>query len=583
MKKVALSLIIVLACACASLGQAAQPSVQGQPAAAAAPSLPSAEERIQIAMSSFDYPVTPSDVYLLTYRQSNGESLTRTIQVSSDYQVDLSIFGKVDATKMTFVELKKRVENLYAESYARSYPSLSIQSVGVFRVNIGGEIARARPITAWGLTRLSDIVEMAEAPNASLRNVLVRLRGASKDTRYDVLKAVRLGDRDQDPLIRPNDAVTLTAAGRIIRLSGEVREAGNYELLRTESIRELIEQFGGGLTPNAEPSRIRVDRITANGPTSEYYALQKAYADNLPLDDCIGVNIPSRLESLPVVWFEGAILAPSRSGSAEDAQANAASAAAESGAPAGAGARIAVQISDGELLSDALREIRSSIQPMADLASASIFRQGSPAPIAVNLQPLLSTPNPPSDIPLRPYDRVFIPTLRSTVRVAGAVLEEGSFPYQPNSLAAHYIGLAGGADPLRNLGGACVVTDSLGNSRPSTAVIQPGDQIFVLGNLAGITVSGAVTGPGVFPFQSGLTPSLYINQAGGIDPQRGTGSFYVTDEKGKRVKSSDPLGPGDRIYVRQNKLSYNIVQYLPVITGIVTLVTSVYTLSQVLQ
>jgi polysaccharide export outer membrane protein len=101
--------------------------------------------------------------------------------------------------------------------------------------------------------------------------------------------------------------------------------------------------------------------------------------------------------------------------------------------------------------------------------------------------------------------------------------------------------------------------------------------------VAGIPVSGAVTSPGVFPFQSGLPPSLYINQAGGIDPQRGTGSFFVTDEKGKRRKTTDPLTPGDRIYVRQNNLGYNIVQYLPVITGIVTLAASVVTLTQVIK
>jgi protein involved in polysaccharide export with SLBB domain len=410
------------------------------------------------------------------------------------------------------------------------------------------------------------------------------------DTRYDVLKAIRLGDSNQDPFIRPNDVLTLTPAGRVIRLTGEVREAGSYELLHTEGLRELIEQFGGGLTPNAEPTRIRIDRITSNGPTSEYYSLQKVYEANLNLDDCIGVNIPSKLESIPVVWFEGAILGSVRPVYAGDAQADAAAARSRIPADGGSaaaqeegGMRIAVEINDGELLSDALREIRAHLQPMADLSSASIFRQGSPAPIAVDLQPLLATPNSPSDIPLRPYDRIFIPTIRSTVRVAGAVLEAGTFMYRPNSTAAYYIGLAGGADPLRNSGGLCVVTDAFGTTRPAGEIIQPGDQIFVLTNLAGITVSGAVTAPGVYPFQSGLPPSLYINQAGGIDPQRGTGSFYITDQQGKRQKPSEQLSPGDRIYVRQNKLSYNIVQYLPVITGIVTLATSIYTLSQVLQ
>jgi len=592
MKKALVILLVGFLFTCAAYAQTGVAASTGsgqQAAGSESAALLSAEARLQLAMSSIEYPVTPSDVYLLTYRQSSGEIVTKTVQVASDYQIDFGIFGKIDATKMTFAELKRRVENLYAESYARSYPSLTIASVGVFRVNIGGEISRSRQITAWGLMRLSDAIDLADAPNASLRNVLVRPRGASTATKYDILKAMRLGDNAQDPFIRPSDAITFTPVGRVVRLTGEIREVGNYELLRTEGLRELIEQFGGGLTANAEPARIRIDRLSKNGPTSEYYTLQKAYESSLELDDCIGVNIPSKLESLPVVWFEGAIIGSSQTGTTFDTQASAAAALsrqpidAQASSPEGGSARLSVQINDGELLSDALREVRSSIQPMADLASASLFRQGSPAPIAVNLQPLLATPNPSSDVPLRPYDRIFIPTLRSTVRVAGAVLEEGSFPYQPNSTSAYYIGLAGGADPLRSAGGACLITDAMGNLRPASSTILPGDQVFVLTNLAGVTVSGAVTVPGVFPYQSGLPPSLYINQAGGIDPQRGTGSFFITDQQGKRQKSSDPLSPGDRIYVRQNNLGYNIVQYLPVITGIVSLATSIYTLTQVIK
>jgi polysaccharide biosynthesis/export protein len=547
------------------------------------------EDHLQLAMSSIDYPVTPSDVYLLMYRQSTGETLSRTIQVTSDYIVDLGIFGKIDATKMTFADLKRRVEGLYAESYARSYPSLTIQSVGVFRVTVNGEISRVQLQTAWGLSRLSDIVQAAGSQNASLRNVLMKPRGVASAIRYDILKAWRLGDSDQDPLVRPSDVITLSPAGRTISLIGEVREPGRYEVVKNEGLRELIEQFGGGLTSNAELSRVRIDRISKTGPVSEYVTLPKAYEDRVDLTDCISVSVLSRLDSLPVVWFEGAVADSAAGSSGVGTQASAAAALSrgasepQAGAAEGEGLRISIQISEGELLSDALREVRSSIQPMADLASASLFRQGSPKPIAVNLQPLLATPNPSSDIPLKPYDRIYIPALRSTVRVAGAVLSEGSFRYRPNSFAAYYIGLAGGADPLRNEKGFCIITDALGNLRSSDSEVQPGDQIFVLSNLVGITVSGAVTAPGVFPYQSRLSPSLYINQAGGIDPQRGTGSFFVTDQKGKRRSAEDLLLPGDRIYVRQNRLGYNIVQYLPVITGIVSLATSIYTLSQVLK
>jgi polysaccharide biosynthesis/export protein len=578
----------------AQTSAAARQPVAPAPAAAQDATLSSSpaatQSYLQLAMSSIEYPVTPSDSYMLSYRQSTGETVTRTIQVASDYQIDLGIFGKIDATKMTFADLKRRVESLYAESYARSYPTLSIVSVGVFRVAITGEISSSSYMTAWGLMRLSDVINMANAPNASLRNVLVKPRGAAAAIKYDMLKATRLGDASQDPFIRPGDTVTLTSAGRIIRLTGEFREAGSYELLRNEGFRELVEQFGGGLTANAESSRIRLDRLSKNGPASEYMSLQKAYDSNLNLDDCFAVNVPSKLGNLPVVWFEGAVIDTSRATGGASVQASAAAAVtrgeatdSQTNAPTGSGGRISVRVSEGELLSDALAEVRSSLAPMADLSSASLFRQGTQTPIAVNLQPLLATSNPSSDIGLKPYDRIYIPTLRSTVRVAGAVFAPGTFPYQPNSKSAYYIGLAGGSDPRMNSDGVCFITDALGANRPSGSTILPGDQIFVVSNVAGITVSGAVTAPGVFPYQIGLMPAHYINQAGGIDPQRGTGSYYTTTMEGKRLDKASDLKPGDRIFVKQNKLGYNITTYLPVISSIVTLAASIITLNQVLN
>lgn len=567
---------------------AAAPAPSSSQDATQPTSLAATQSYLQLAMSSIEYPVTPSDSYMLSYRQSSGETVTRTIQVASDYQIDLGIFGKIDATKMTFADLKRRVESLYAESYARSYPTLSIVSVGVFRVAITGEISSSSYMTAWGLMRLSDVMNMANAPNASLRNVYIKPRGAAAPTKYDILKATRLGDAGQDPFIRPGDTVTLMPAGRIIKLTGEFRQTGEYELVKNEGLRDLIEQFGGGLTANAESSRIRIDRLSKTGPASEYMSLQKAYDANLNLDDCFAVNVSSKLGNLPVIWFEGAVIDTSRTTAGGSAQASATAAVtrgeatdSQTNAPAGSGVRIAVRISEGELLSDALAEVRSSLAPMADLASASLFRQGTQTPIAVNLQPLLATSNPSSDIGLKAYDRIYIPTLRSTVRVAGAVLAPGTFPYQPNSKSAYYIGLAGGSDPRLNSGGACFITDALGANRPFGSTILPGDQIFVISNVPGITVSGAVTTPGVFQYQIGLTPAHYINQAGGIDPHRGSGSFYVTSLEGKRMDKASELNPGDRIFVRQNKLGYNITTYLPVITSIVTLASSIITLNEV--
>jgi protein involved in polysaccharide export with SLBB domain len=417
-----------LACAAQAVAQAQAPRADAAQQTAV-DRIWESEERLSLATSSIEYPVTPSDIYTFTYHRSTGEPQSQSIQVASDYTLDLDVFGKLDAKGLTFPELKARVEALVNKSYSRSFPSLSIRSVGIFRVTLGGAIARPRYVNAWGLSRLSDIFEAADEPSASLRVIEVKRRDGSAK-RYDLLMALRTGDESRNPVMKPGDTITLFASSGQISLSGAIRYKGSYELLPGEGLRDLVEIFGGGLANIADTSRVKIDRMTARGPSVQYVDFLKASDSQMSLEGCIAVTIPSRMESRPFVWFEGAVSSGAASG-AQVAQGSAAGSAAPSAAPeawaVGAAAqprstvaeisRISLQISDGEMLSDALRELKNFILPTADLSSASLFRQWSNVPIAVNLLPLLSETNSHSDIRLEPYDRIYIPTMESPLSV----------------------------------------------------------------------------------------------------------------------------------------------------------------------
>jgi polysaccharide biosynthesis/export protein len=498
----------------AAKGDAPDQSGKAQPSASQGKSA-EGQERLLIATSSIEYPVTPSDQYTLTYRRSTpasaaaSEVVTQTIQVAGDYSIDLGLFGKINAQGLSFVEVKAKVVSLVAESYARSYPSLTVEAVGIFRVGLGGAVARPRFINAWGLSRLSEIVEASGESGVSLRSVrLDSVDGVSK--RCDLLKASRTGDESLDPIVRPGDEITLSPASVAIKISGEVRHPGSYELVRGEGLRDLVETYGGGLTDTAETSRIRIDRMTVRGPVAQYVSLAKAYDPPIGLEGCIAISIPSQMDNRNFVLFEGAVTASTPADTAAAPGAGSAAtggtrADAQAAASVGENNRISIQINEGEMLSDALRDIKNSIAPSADLSAASFYRQGSSGPIPVNLQSLLAMANPPSDIRLEPYDRIFIPTIKSTITVYGAVFAGGSFTYQPNSPASYYINMAGGVDPEKN----------------------------------------------------------------------GNGHYAVYDQNGKKRKATDSLMPNDRIYVPINSFTYNAVRYTPLISGIVTMVVVV--------
>jgi polysaccharide biosynthesis/export protein len=550
--------LVFLCLACAgAFGQQGAPG--GNLAALASPT--EIQQRLQLAISSEDYPVTPGDVYRLTYRQADTP-IASDLLVESNHTVNLKVFGSLNATGMKFSQLKPIVEKAVTAAYPRSMPSLVISSLGIFQVTVTGDIPKTRTIVCWGLTRLSEAVEAMRSPDSSLRKVKV----VSKDgtaSFYDLFKASRLGVADQDPYVKSGDTIVLSRAERRVEVTGAVREPGLYELLKGEQLRELVESYGDGLAPNADTARLRIVRILGTEARIEYMSLSEGYGEAAVLQDGDTVTIPSSIGSLSVVSFEGAVIQP------------AAAAAAPAPAPQGAGMaaaptydRILYTFKQGETLSDAARAMRASFAPLADLSNATVVRTGVADPILVDLRDLLSRSVSPSDMALQANDRIVIPLLRFTVFVSGAVQNPGTYPFAPGRAFSYYVILAGGS--LQDAPGKIFITDINGKMRDHKEPIQSEDRIFVIP--ATIMVQGAVFTPGSFPYREGLPISYYLNQAGGIDPERNScNSVRIFDSTGKARKSTTPLLPGDRLYVPPNSFVYNLNKYSSLVGTIITI------------
>ena len=230
--------------------------------------IPEATERAKIAMATVDYPVTPGDVYLLSYLLG---SQTQSLQVivDGDGTVNLGFLGKLSTSGMTFRSFKTLIENKVEAAYPKSSPSLIIISTGIFPVPINGQVQTSSVVTVWGLTRLSAVVNTGLTPYSSLRDVQIASLDGKVST-YDLFKAGREGDLSQDPYMRPGDVVTVKRADRVVKLEGEVLRPGTYQLLEGEGIRELISYYGDGLGVSAKSDMVVLTRSASEGkPESE--------------------------------------------------------------------------------------------------------------------------------------------------------------------------------------------------------------------------------------------------------------------------------------------------------------------------
>lgn len=289
--------------------QAVQPGGPSTPEAGQEEELVEAQiERLQLAISNENYPVTPGDIYRITFTAA-GTLVTNQIVVESDYSINLGIFGEIDVHGMNFPQLKKQVERLVLEAYPRSIPSLAMISTGTFEVPVVGEIPRTQYVTAWGLTRLNDLVEGNIGIYSSLRNVKIISR-SGRIREYDLWLARYKGDLSQNPLISPGDRIQIYRVEREIRINGEVYRPGTYQLNEDESLQDIM-FFSGGFTPLADLKRITVERFTGDQP--ELIVLDyNEYEGIFKFENRDIITVPSKRDQDLHVTVVGAVFSPGR-------------------------------------------------------------------------------------------------------------------------------------------------------------------------------------------------------------------------------------------------------------------------------
>jgi polysaccharide biosynthesis/export protein len=110
--------------------------------------------------------------------------------------------------------------------------------------------------------------------------------------------------------------------------------------------------------------------------------------------------------------------------------------------------------------------------------------------------------------------------------------------------------------------------------------LKPGDLILVPMKKMQIFVTGYVNDPGAYTFMEGSTVYDYLLLAGGVTENKGDpNGIFLIDENKKRtaVETTDPVSPGDHIYISQKFLfqSDQFIQNLLITTGWVTAIIAV--------
>ncbi len=548
----ALALLVLVPTAIAHGQSAERDALRQAPTIAGAPVLDQIE-RLQLATVTTGYPVTPGDVYRLSYRR-NGEPVSMELVVDNDYSINLSLFGRLDATGTTFAQIKPRIERLVENAIPRSLPVVTLESVGVFQVRIAGQIAQSRVLTAWGMTRLSDVVRDHLAPYSSVRSITIVGEDRSERS-YDLFRALEAGDESQDPYVKPGDTVRIGRAERVVYVGGEVNEPGRVELLPQETFDDAL-RYVRGLDRNADLTRTRVTRSEDRSIRTHFVNLTDP-ATELVLYDGDVVIIPMRRSHQTVVYVEERLPLPYL-------------AEAVPGFPEPS--RRVVPIGSGETLHGVLQQVRGELSPQADLSQGFLVRDGRRVTVPVSFERLLYSWEEELDVTLEPFDRIVVPYQSFLAEDdENDVFPSPDAPIDPDSL------LPDGLVTTEMMDAA--LAELLDSVYPAVPIGL--DEPYEHEEEPIVLITGAVNAPGRYPLLPGRNAYTHIRRAGGFNREMNVNEAFRVFDAGGNVKPNDaPIEAGDHIEVMRNSFVYNYNRYFPVVaTGVGFLATIVATIS----
>jgi protein involved in polysaccharide export with SLBB domain len=411
-------------------------------------SQPEGPQRVLSAISSGAYPVTPGDTFRLVYLDGL-KTVTVDLQADETSSVTIPGLGTIDGKGSTYQQLRQDLLSMVQTYHSYSNPQLVFTGTGAFTVSVVGEVSGTRVLPAWGLTRLSEVLQAA-TPYASNRKVTItHLDGTSKA--YDLYLALRKGDLKQDPLLQSGDVITLARAQKLVLLGGNVYKPGTYQLTEGDDLSKLIASYGGGVLAGSNVQKIRVQRY--NSETGSWSA---QYVDL--------VNNPSftlqHLDQVVVDTLEPVISSVTIEGAVASSEAyDALSSTALVGYPSG---RIFYQFYPGETLRQMLQAISARLLTVSDLDGAYIER--GEQHIAIKAQQILYGTDAQGSMKLEGGDTLIIPFNQRFVTVSGAVVRSGVFAYVPDKGVNYYISLAGGLSDDAAYPTTIKVTDQSGNT-----------------------------------------------------------------------------------------------------------------------
>ena len=184
-----------------------------------------------------------------------------TLTVGRDGTIAIPEIGPYSVAGLTFNELRNEIRKLVTDRFIGVESSVRLGELRSMRVFVLGEARNPGAYTVSSLSTLTNALFVSGGieQTGSLRRIQHKRDGEVIGT-FDLYDLLLDGDSSDDARLQAGDVIFIPPVGKRVSIGGEVQRPAKYELRGEKELGEVIE-LAGGMTSQAYPKRVRIERI----------------------------------------------------------------------------------------------------------------------------------------------------------------------------------------------------------------------------------------------------------------------------------------------------------------------------------
>lgn len=213
------------------------------------------------------YVVGPDDRLLIDLSGDNERSYNLT--VSAEGVITLEYVGRIAVGGLTIEQASSKIRAAMSATYpalrtGRTTVAINLGNIRSIKVTITGQAFKTGSYTLSSLSTVYNALSAAGGPsqNGSFRNIQV-IRNNQVVARIDVYEYILRGIKKNDIRLQDQDVIHIPVYDRRVEMQGEVKEPALFEVVKGETLQDLI-GFAGGFTTKAYRNQIKSFQNTDN-------------------------------------------------------------------------------------------------------------------------------------------------------------------------------------------------------------------------------------------------------------------------------------------------------------------------------